>query len=270
MELCMGFIEAHAAGIRLGLFAGGLLVFLLIELVIPYRPPTVSKFKRVANNLGLVVLNSVILNLLFAAPVVATAAYVNANGIGVLNHYAMPFWAKTVITILFLDLMLYIWHAINHYLPFLWRFHRVHHSDLNMDVTTASRFHIGELAISKVIQMGWIYLLGADMAGVIIFEALVVLTTQFHHSSLTIPKWFETVWWVLFVPPSMHRIHHSVVIKERNTNYGAILSLWDRVLGTMKSDLDQDRIKIGVGAYSKENQVGYLKLLYMPAEKPVR
>lgn len=266
----MEYIETQAAWIRFGLFAGGLVVFLLIELVIPYRPPTVSKFKRVANNLGLVTLNSVILNLIFALPVVQLAAYVNANNIGVLNHYHPPFWVKTVITVLFLDLMLYVWHAINHYLPFLWRFHRVHHSDLNMDVSTASRFHIGELAISKVIQMGWIYLLGADLAGVIVFESLVVLLTQFHHSSLTIPKWFETIWWVFFVPPSMHRIHHSVVIRERNTNYGAILSLWDRVLGTLKTDVEQDRIKIGVGAYSRESQVGYLKLLLMPAEKPVR
>jgi sterol desaturase/sphingolipid hydroxylase (fatty acid hydroxylase superfamily) len=208
--------------IRLSLFWGGVLFFLLLELVIPYRDNSVSKFKRWVNNLALTAVNSIILNLVFSAAVVSTAVYVTSRNMGVLNFLETPGWLKILITVAVMDFFLYVWHLLNHEVPLLWRFHRVHHSDLNMDVSTATRFHLGELAISALIKMGLIFFLGASLTGVVIFESAIVLCAQFHHSSLKVPKWFESVFWILFVPPSMHRIHHSVVIRERNTNYGTI------------------------------------------------
>jgi sterol desaturase/sphingolipid hydroxylase (fatty acid hydroxylase superfamily) len=139
-----------------------------------------------------------------------------------------------------------------------------------MDVSSATRFHIGDLSISAVIKISLIFFLGASALGVLIFESVVVFCAQFHHSSLKVPVWFEAIFWTLFVPPSMHRIHHSVIIKERNTNYGTIFSLWDRFLGTLLKDVDQAGIRIGVGAYRKPEKLNFHQLLTTPFTKPVR
>lgn len=255
---------------NLAFFWGGLLLYALLERLIPYRAPTVSKARRWTDNIGLAVFNGLLLNLIFAVPILRTAEYVTRNQIGIFHLLDIPFVLRIAITVLFLDLMLYIWHFLNHEMPFFWRFHRVHHSDLNLDVSSASRFHLGELSISAVIKIALVYFLGVEIVGVIVFEILVVLTSQFHHSNIRVPAWFEKIWLIFFVPPSMHRIHHSVVIKERNTNYGTILSVWDKWLGTFLYGLDQARIRIGVGAYPKAEKVRFPNLLAMPFTKAVR
>jgi sterol desaturase/sphingolipid hydroxylase (fatty acid hydroxylase superfamily) len=139
-----------------------------------------------------------------------------------------------------------------------------------MDVSTASRFHIGELSISAVIKIALVYFLGTNVAGLVVFESLLVLSSQFQHSSLRVPKLFEKIYWLVFVPPSMHRIHHSVVIKERDTNYGTIFSVWDRMLGTLLSAVDQDTIRIGMGAYQNTEELKLYKLIKMPFTRAVR
>jgi sterol desaturase/sphingolipid hydroxylase (fatty acid hydroxylase superfamily) len=256
--------------IRAVFFWGGLAFFLLFELAVPYRPSSVAKFKRWVDNLGLAVFNSLVLNLVFASFIIQTAAYVSERKLGLLNLRPLPYWFKILAIVLFMDFLLYVWHLLNHEMPFFWRFHRVHHSDLNLDVSSASRFHIGELSISAVIKISLIFFLGADLVGITVFEMLIVLTSQFHHSSLKVPVWFEKLYWIFFVPPSMHRIHHSVIIKERNTNYGTIFSFWDRILETLVSELYQPRIKIGLGAYPHSEKVRFPHLLLMPFTKAVK
>jgi sterol desaturase/sphingolipid hydroxylase (fatty acid hydroxylase superfamily) len=251
-------------------FWGGVLFFLLFEVLLPYRPSSVPKIKRWVINLGLGVFNGIALNLVFAALIIRTTDYVNLHQMGLFNLWPLSRGWKIVITVIFFDFILYVWHLLNHEMPFFWRFHRVHHSDLNMDVSTASRFHIGELSISAVIKLGLIFFLGADLLAIFIFESLVVLTSQFEHSSLTVPAWFERLYWVLFVPPSMHRIHHSIVIKERNTNYGTIFSIWDRALETLLPNADQARIRIGIGVYQNPEKLNFYHLLLMPFTKAVR
>lgn len=263
-------LDANAPLIRLAVFWGGLVLFLLLELARPYRRPTVSKFKRWAINLGLTAFNSVILALVFGAAILATSQHVTAHKLGALNQIDLPYWLELALAVAFLDFMLYIWHLLNHEVPLLWRFHRVHHTDLNMDVSTATRFHIGELCLSAPIKIGLIYLIGADPLMVVVFEAGLVLAAQFHHSSLRAPWALEKVLWLLFVPPSMHRIHHSVKIRERNTNYGTIFSLWDRVMGTMLAGVDQTGIRIGVGGHFEENKLGLGRLLVMPFTRYVK
>ncbi|MDY6791796.1 MAG: sterol desaturase family protein [Thermodesulfobacteriota bacterium] len=262
--------DLNESFIRLLLFWGGLLFFFSLELLVPYRSSSVSKLKRWINNISFTIFNSILLNLIFSTAMVSTAAYVQTNELGMLNMIEGPAWLKLIATVVFMDFMLYVWHLLNHKVPFLWRFHRVHHSDLNMDVSTATRFHIGELSISAVIRIGLIYFLGASYLGVLIYESAVVLNVQFHHSSLKVPQRLEAIWLVLFVPPSMHRIHHSVVIKERDTNYGAIFSIWDRILGTMLVHVNQNRIRIGVGAYRNPDKLNFHQLLAMPFTKPVK
>ncbi|MFH0845163.1 MAG: sterol desaturase family protein [Pseudomonadota bacterium] len=258
------------ASVRLILFWGGFLFFLTLEFLIPYRKSTVSKARRWVNNLSLTLFISILLHLIFASAIFGTVNHVQSNNLGVLNSIQAPLWIKVIFTVAFMDFMIYVWHLLNHKVPFLWRFHRVHHSDLNMDVSTATRFHIGELAISAVIKISIIYLLGATFLGVLIFESALVLCAQFHHSSLKVPKLFEAIFRILFIPPSMHRIHHSVIIRERDTNYGTIFSLWDRMLGTLLGDVDQKRIRIGMGAYHRPEQLDAHHLLIMPFTRPVR
>ncbi len=263
-------IHLNAVLIRLMAFWGGFFFFLLLEYVRPYRNPTVAKAKRVMTNISLAIINSAILTILFAAATANEAAYVTEHRVGLLNMVALPLWANVTLTVLVMDFMLYVWHMLNHKVPLFWRFHRVHHSDINMDVSTASRFHIGELSISAVIKLGLIYFLGAGMVGVIIFESLLVLAAQFQHSSLRVPKSLESVFWTVFVPPSMHRIHHSVKVFERDTNYGTILSVWDRMLGTLVRDVSQETIVIGVGPYREPDKLGLPTLILMPFTKQIR
>ena len=261
---------AYGQNIRLGLFIIGIITFLVLELTRPYRRPSVSKSKRWIINLSLTLINSGLLTLFFSGITAAAAGYAAIRGHGILNIIAPPYWIKLAVTLVFMDFMLYIWHFLNHELPLLWRFHRVHHTDLNMDVSTAARFHIGELAVSALIKASLVYFLGADPVGILTFECTLVLAAQFQHSSLDVSRRFEKYFWLLFVPPSMHRIHHSVIIKERNSNYGTILSIWDRLLGTLVQNVEQSKIVIGVGGHFDENKLNLHHLLVMPAARPIR
>lgn len=259
----------QAALIRAGCLWAGLGVFLVLELRAPYRPSTVSKPRRWRTNLSLTVVNGLLLNLAFGAAVLAAVGYVTQHRQGLLYLAGLPPWARLVVAVAFLDFMLYLWHLLNHELPTLWRFHRVHHTDLNLDVSTATRFHLGELAISAAIKIALVFFLGLTLVELLVFEVLLVLCAQFQHSVVRVPKRFERIFWALFVPPSMHRIHHSVLIRERNTNYGTIFSVWDRVLGTLLPDVDQARLRIGVGAYPDPERLGLGRLLTMPFSRPV-
>ncbi len=249
---------------------GGFSLFLCLELVRPYRQPSVSKTKRLWTNVSLTILNSALIGLTFAGATIKAAQSVSENSLGLLNMIGLPVWARIILAVFFLDFAQYFWHLLNHEVPFFWRFHRVHHSDLNMDVSTAMRFHIGEPAMSGCIKICLIYLIGANLISLTIFEILLVLTVQFEHSSLNVPKSFEEILWISFVPPSMHRIHHSVKIHERDTNYGSILSVWDRLLGTLLKDIPQETIVIGVGQYREPEKLGLSHLLLMPFTRSIK
>ncbi len=263
-------LEFGAGFYRLVFFWVWFALLWLAEWIFPYRPPSQPKVKRLAVNLLLTGINNAVLALVFGTAVMAVSWHASQKGLGFLNLWELPYWFKTLAAVVFLDFMLYVWHLLNHEVPLLWRFHRVHHSDLNMDVTTATRFHLGELLPSALIKMGLVYLSGADPTAVLLFEVLVVATAQFHHSSLKVPVWFEKAFWVLFVPPSMHRIHHSVKIKERDSNYGTIFSLWDRLMGTLVKEVDQARIVIGVGGHFDAAKLGLGHLLAMPFRGKVK
>jgi sterol desaturase/sphingolipid hydroxylase (fatty acid hydroxylase superfamily) len=256
--------------VRTAVFWGGFVLFLSLELLMPYRPNTVSKLRRVAINLAMALLNGVIVTLLFRASTMKAVFHVNEGRFGLLDMVAIPYWGRLIATVVAMDFALYIWHLLNHEMPLLWRFHQVHHSDLNMDVSTASRFHTGEIIMSSAVKIVLIYLLGAEIIGVIVFECLLVFAAQFQHSSVKVPAGFERIFWLLFVPPSMHRIHHSVVIRERNTNYGTIFSLWDRTFGSLFKEVDQEKIVIGLGGYRDPKSLLINHLLLMPLGRPAK
>lgn len=253
-----------AVNVQLVLYWLGVIVFLLLELRFSYREPSVSKLRRWLANLPLSIVNGVVYHLLFAASITLLLSQSESMQHGLLQSYPMPQWLQVVLGIFILDFVIYTWHLLNHVVPLFWRFHRVHHSDMNMDVSTANRFHLGELLLSGLLRLATIYVFGIPLLAYILFEIFVNISIQFHHSSLKVSPVFERVWVLLFVPPFLHRIHHSVKIKERDSNYGVIFSIWDRFLGTLTKKTDQDSILIGIGSHRNFEKLGFWQLWLMP------
>lgn len=245
----------------------GVSIFLALELRFSYRNNSVSKLKRWMTNLPLSVINGLIYYFIYFSVITEIMIKAKSQQLGLLNSVAMPDWLKIVFGILILDFTLYVWHRLNHVVPILWRFHRIHHSDMNMDVSTASRFHIGELLMSGLLRMMVVYSFGIFFIIYMLFEIMVNLSIQFHHSSIKINPIFEKFWLLFFVPPSMHRVHHSVKIKERNANYGVLFSFWDRFLGTLNWGIDQSTILIGIGSHRKFENLGFRQMWRMPFTK---
>ncbi|HIJ89640.1 MAG: sterol desaturase family protein [Desulfobulbaceae bacterium] len=246
------------------IYWGGVCIFLLAEQGFSYREPTVGRARRWLANLPLSVMNGAIYHLLYTSAIVAMILAGQEKNIGLLNVWILPEWFKIVAGILILDFSIYLWHLLTHALPFLWRFHRVHHSDLNMDVTTGNRFHLGEFLFTGLIRLAVVYTFGIGLTAYILFEIFVNLSVQFHHSSIKVAPWFERLWALLFVPPFLHRIHHSVKIRERDSNYGVTFSIWDRMLGTLTTGVVQEGIVIGIGSHREIGQLGFWRLLVLP------
>lgn len=246
------------------LYWAGVIIYLLCEQGFSYREPTVARPRRWLANLPLSIMNGTIYHLLYTSSIMGLALAVQEKKLGLLNVVTLPDWLKIAAGVVILDFFIYIWHLLTHELPLLWRFHRVHHSDLNMDVTTANRFHLGEFLITGLIRLAVIYTFGIGLTAYVLFEILVNLAVQFHHSSIRVPLGFERWWVILFVPPFLHRIHHSIKVKEQNSNYGVIFSLWDRMLGTLKTAVDQESIVIGINAQQDINRLGFWQLLLLP------
>lgn len=250
--------------LKLLLYWGGVVLFLLLELKFSYREPSVSKLKRWITNLPLSVVNGVVYHFIYVGAIIGLLSLSESQDIGLLNSFSMPYWLQLVLGVLILDFSIYLWHLLTHMVPVIWRFHRVHHCDMNMDVSTANRFHVGELLISGLARLAVIYTFGIPLLAYFIFEILVNLSIEFHHSSIQLNRTLERYLGWLIMTPYLHRIHHSVKIKERDTNYGVILTLWDRVFGSFRTDVDQDKIVIGIGSHRTFEQLGFWHLMWMP------
>ena len=251
--------------VRLGFFIGTFVVIALWEVVAPKRALTVSKAVRWFNNIGLVVLNTVILRLLFPAAAVGVAVFAEAQGWGLLNYYQLPFLLAVVLSVIAMDFIIYLQHVLVHAVPALWRLHRVHHADLDYDVTTGSRFHPIEIILSMLIKFATIVALGPPVVAVIIFEVILNAMAMFNHGNIGLPKAIDKVvrWFV--VTPDMHRVHHAVEDNETNSNYGFNLSIWDRLFGTY---IDQPReghlgMTIGIHKYRDPKEVDQLPGMLM-------
>ncbi|MFZ5559085.1 MAG: sterol desaturase family protein [Pseudomonadota bacterium] len=226
---------AHESLIRLSAFAGIFAVMAAWELLAPRRALTVPKALRWASNLGIVAIDTVIVRLLFPAAAVGIAAFAEARGWGLLNHFGVPGWAAVAIAVIALDFAIYLQHVMFHAVPALWRLHRMHHADLDFDVTTGARFHPIEIVLSMLIKFAVIVVLGAPVAAVIVFEVLLNATALFNHANVRLPLAVDRMLRRLIVTPDMHRVHHSIRRDETNSNFGFNLSLWDRLLGTYRA-----------------------------------
>jgi sterol desaturase/sphingolipid hydroxylase (fatty acid hydroxylase superfamily) len=207
----------------------------LWEILAPRRSRTLPRRRRWPANLGIVVLNTLLVRALFPAAALGMALSAQSHGWGLLNQYAVPAWAAAAAGIVLLDLALYLQHVMFHAVPALWRLHRVHHADLDIDVTTGARFHPIEIALSMLVKLAAIAALGVPPAAVLLFEVLLNATSMFNHANVRIPATLEAVLRRLLVTPDMHRVHHSVERDETNSNFGFNLSLWDRLFGTYRA-----------------------------------
>ena len=226
------FIVQNELPVRIGCFVGVFTVMAIWEVLAPRRALTVSKAVRWASNLGLVVFNNIILRLLFPAAAVGVAAFATEHGWGLLNFYQVPFVLSVLLSVVAMDFIIYLQHVLVHAVPVLWRLHRVHHADLDYDVTTGARFHPIEIILSMLIKFATIAVLGPPVVAVIIFEVVLNAMAMFNHSNVRLPLGLDRVIRLLFVTPDMHRVHHSVEEREANSNYGFNLAIWDRLFDT--------------------------------------
>ncbi|MFP5506361.1 MAG: sterol desaturase family protein [Gammaproteobacteria bacterium] len=229
------FIRANEVPIRLGFFFGIFAVMALWELAAPRRRLTQPKTVRWANNIGLVFFNSFLVRLAFPAAAVGMAVFAREQGWGVLNYFAVPYWLAVVAAVVVLDFFIWLQHVMVHAVPALWRLHRMHHADLDFDVTTGARFHPLEILLSMLIKFAVIAVLGPPVLAVIVFEVLLNATSMFNHSNVRMPAGVDRVLRLFVVTPDMHRVHHSVEDDETNSNFGFNLPWWDRLFGTYRA-----------------------------------
>ena len=239
-------------------------LLLLYEMWRPLRKQRESKLRRVARNLtaGGIALGAV--TLLQTPLLVPVAQWVARRHVGLFHWIALPRPVAIGLVVLLLDYTLWIWHRVNHVVPFFWRFHLVHHVDRDMDASTAFRFHFGEQALSVGYRILQIAVLGADPLSLWIWQGLLSVSIVFHHSNYRLPVGLERVLCRIIVTPRMHGIHHSNYRNEANGNWSSILSAWDYLHGTVLLGVPQDSVEIGVPAYGREEDVTIGKILALP------
>jgi sterol desaturase/sphingolipid hydroxylase (fatty acid hydroxylase superfamily) len=220
--------------IRLGFFFGIFALMAIWEVLAPRRSLTTSKTVRWFSNLGITFLNPVVVRLVSPIMPVSMALLAQKSGWGLLNNFVLPYWLEVVVAVIVLDLVIYLQHVMFHTVPVLWRLHMMHHADLDFDVTTGLRFHPIEMILSMGIKLSVVVLIGPPAVAVLIFEVLLNATSMFNHGNIRLPSSVDRVLRFFVVTPDMHRVHHSVVIRETNSNFGFNLPWWDRLLGTYR------------------------------------
>ena len=229
------FVISHEAAIRLGFFSGILGAMALWELAAPRRVLTVPKLLRWINNIGIVVINSFLLRMIFPSAAVGVSVFAQKHGWGLFNHFQLPYWVAVVLSVVALDFTIYLQHVMFHAIPVFWRIHRMHHADLDFDVTTGIRFHPMEILLSMLIKSAGVVVLGPPVLGVIIFEVALNATSMFNHSNVRMFRGVDRIFRWFVVTPDMHRVHHSIEERETNSNFGFNLPWWDRLLGTYRN-----------------------------------
>ena len=258
---------ANEPGVRLSAFFGVFVLMAAWEAAAPRRVRLLPRRVRWLHNLALVVLNSLILRLLFPLAAVGFALRAAEHGWGLMNAFDIPFWWAFALSVIALDFAIYLQHVMFHAVPVLWRLHRVHHADADIDVTTGARFHPVEIVLSMLIKFAAIALLGAPAAAVLVFEVLLNATAMFNHANLRLRAPVDRLLRWFLVTPEMHRIHHSMEVVETNSNFGFNLPWWDRLCGTYRerARLPQESMAIGVkGLTGSDQAVKLTGLLSLP------
>lgn len=252
--------------IRLTSFLSIVVLMASWEVMAPRRLLITSKPKRWVANLGIVFLNTLVIRMFFSTTAMGAAVVASQKGWGVLNLLEWPIGVAVVVAVVILDFAIYLQHVVFHAVPLLWRLHRMHHADLDVDVTTGARFHPIEVTLSMVIKLAVVVLIGAPPWAVLIFEVLLNATSMFNHSNVRIPERVEWVLRCVVVTPDMHRIHHSIIREETNSNFGFNLPWWDRLFGTYRPHpaKGQTGMTIGLDQFRNPDRLTLLWMLALP------
>ena len=244
-------ILENELGVRLGFFLAVFSIIALWELPMPRRKCEVSRWGRWPSNLGIVAFDAVLVRVFIPATTVTMALIAEEGGWGLFNQLVLPGWAAVLFSVIALDLVIYLQHVMFHAVPMLWRFHRVHHADLDFDVTTGVRFHPIEILLSMGIKLAAVAVLGVPGIAVLIFEVLLNATSMFNHGNVRLPSNLDRVLRWIVVTPDMHRVHHSIIPREANSNFGFNLPWWDRLLGTYRAQPadGHEGMVIGIGQF---------------------
>ncbi|MEM6799738.1 MAG: sterol desaturase family protein, partial [Planctomycetota bacterium] len=260
-----------ASDIAAAVTLGGLLV---TEAVAPFFIEQRRDWRRLLRhdlrNLAIGGLNALCFSSLFAAAVLVLEYEVSMRGYGLLWLLDLPNQGRLAVGVVLFDLWMYWWHRMNHAVPFLWRFHRMHHSDPAMDASSAVRFHPGEIFLSGLARLIVLPLIGMPLMVLLVYEAILLPVILFHHANIRLPRWLDFGLFRagLLVTPAMHRVHHSRVREETNSNYGSVLPLWDRLFGSLRVRRDVDQIALGLDDFADERNQTLNGMLTTPLANP--
>jgi sterol desaturase/sphingolipid hydroxylase (fatty acid hydroxylase superfamily) len=262
----MAWALDHERTVRLAVFSGVFLIMASFELVAPRRRLRTGKGARWFNNLTLVLLNTVVLRLLFPGAAVGMAFVAEERSFGLLNTVTLPYWLKLSVSVLALDVLVYLQHVMFHAVPALFRLHMVHHADLDFDVTTGTRFHPIEMVLSMLLKIAAVAALGLPALAVLAFEVLLNATAMFNHANVRVPLALDRILRWFVVTPDMHRVHHSVLSPETNSNFGFNFPWWDRLLGTYRAQprAGHGDMEIGLRQFREPERLRLLRLLMLP------
>lgn len=257
----------YEPALRLTCFLGVFTLMTAWELAAPRRGVRAFRGPRWFANFGLAAIDTIAVRLVFPTAAVGMAELARMRGWGLLNAFHAPFWPGFLIAFVALDFIVYAQHVLFHHVPFFWRFHRVHHSDIDLDVSSGVRFHPGEILLSMGIKLGAVALLGPPPLAVLAFEIALNATSMFNHSNVRIPTAIDRALRLIVVTPDMHRVHHSVVNTELNTNFGFNLPWWDRIFDTYLAQPHDghEAMTIGLEQFRSRVEQRLVAILLLPA-----
>ncbi len=244
-----------------------LLVFYLWESIAPFFKHRHHRIRHAGRNLTIAGINILILVFVFSGITISVAAFTENNRIGILHWLESPSSVHAVAAFVLIDFWTYWWHRFNHIIPFLWRFHRMHHSDTEMDVTTATRFHTGEVMFSSTLRLLLIPLIGIPIWTLILYDILLLASTQFHHANIALNRSVDRFIRLFIVSPNMHKIHHSKEQIETDSNFTSLFSIWDRVFGTFRKRVNYFEIHFGLDEFEGDESQTIKDLLYTPLRR---
>jgi sterol desaturase/sphingolipid hydroxylase (fatty acid hydroxylase superfamily) len=252
--------------IRLVAFACVFAAMAAWEILAPRRDQNLGRRMRWPGNIGIVVLDTVVVRLVFPTTAVGLALIAEARGWDMFHAIHLPGWASVLIGVMVLDLAIYLQHVLFHAVPALWRLHRMHHADLEIDVTTGTRFHPIEILLSMGLKLGVVAALGVPAVAVLLFEVLLNATSIFNHGNVRVPAWLDRVLRWIVVTPDMHRVHHSIIARETNSNFGFNLPWWDRLFGTYRDQpaAGHEAMTIGIEQFREPSEQRLDRMLTQP------
>lgn len=255
--------------IRPAIFFGLLAFFAVLEFLLPRRQLRPIKFKRWTTNILIIIIDSLIVKYLLKAAAIGAAFWAIKNGYGLFNIISVPYWVAFVVSFVVLDFAIWFSHVVSHKVPMFWRIHRMHHSDVDIDASTAIRFHPIEIVLSMLWKFIIVILVGAPVYSVLIFEIVLNGAAIFNHSNTKLPLWMDKILRVLVVTPDMHRVHHSIIREEHDSNYGFNLSIWDRMFNTYTDQPEKghEGMTIGLPDWQDEQPARIDWTLMVPFKK---